>query len=209
MIAFDLDGTLFDCRPRQMELLEDILRRLNISGVELTTVWEDKRKGLTTRASLLRCGLTESDVEKVGKIWLEDIEKDEWLRLDKPFAWSKSALVELRRLSPMVLISARQRAQGVHDTLKRFALAGLFDEIHVVAVGTAVAEKAAYLRKCAATIWCGDSEVDAVAGAKANVPFYAATCGQRSAEFLRLQPHVALIEDVRDLPMLLNSANQK
>ena len=181
VFGIDLDGTILDCRPRQMRVLLDLCPEVRPYADAL---WAAKRRGLSTLAALHAHHV--EPPEDFGARWLAMIEDPAALTMDPVLPGAKYALQAFRRHADLVLITARQNPRGVYDTLDRCDLARIFATVQVVAPGTTAADaKAACLQEVGAVAHCGDSEVDGHCAALAGVPFWAVTCGQRSGAFLR------------------------
>lgn len=205
MIALDLDGTLIDCRPRQILLLEKLLQRLPSNTIDLGAIWNSKRSGLTTAAALHHQGMSISSTEEIVRQWRDQIEEDEWLALDMPFSGVPEILAELRSIHPIFLLTARRRADAVGKLLRDFGLQDFFSDVCVVDPANAVAQKAAVLAARQPLLYCGDSEIDARAAELAVAPFVGVTWGQRSREILSRFPNIAIVEKMDALPRIASS----
>ncbi|HEX8101730.1 MAG TPA: hypothetical protein VF533_03890, partial [Solirubrobacteraceae bacterium] len=75
-VVFDLDGTLLDCRARQVALAR------HVAGARLDDdrFWAAKRAGATTADALAAQGF--GDARALAARWVELVERDEWLALD-------------------------------------------------------------------------------------------------------------------------------
>lgn len=175
-LAFDLDGTLVDCRARQLHLAETL-----VPALDGDAFWTLKRDGRTTRAALEALG--HDPVAAVA--WGARIEDDLWLRRDAILPGAREAIALTRRAGLRVLVvTARRRPGGARAVLVRVGLIKAIDDLRCVDPTDAADQKAAVLRETGAVGLVGDTESDAAAADAAGVPFAAVGCGQRSPAFL-------------------------
>ena len=175
VLALDLDGTLLDCRRRQVELARHVAPAL-----DGRRFWAAKRMGATTRSALAEQGI---EGAAAAAAWGAAIEDPEWLALDAVLPGAVEAIERARAAAfePLVL-TARRDAAAVREQVARSGLpvAG----VHVVDPRRAAPEKAALLRELAAAGLVGDTESDAAAAREAGVAFAAVGSGQRAPRFL-------------------------
>ncbi|MEM7074436.1 MAG: hypothetical protein AAGA28_05115 [Pseudomonadota bacterium] len=201
VIGVDLDGTVLDCRPRQQAVT---LQLVPDATPHADALWCFKREGCSTRDALRKLDL--AIPEHFDQNWMHLIERSRYLGLDAALPGAPAALRALSSVADLHLITARQNAKGVHDTLARLALDPCFTQVSVVPVGPDSAKtKADCLRATGAVAHCGDSEVDGRSAAMAGIPFWAVTSGQRSETFLlrhtapaRLAPSLHAIAEAHD-----------
>jgi len=177
-VAIDLDGTMVDCRERQVALAAAL-----VPALDRARFWADKRDGATTRVAFERQGVPAAG--GLAARWAATIEDDHWLVLDEPLPRVAEALRLLRERSfRLVVVTARRRAAAVERQLDRLGLLAAVDALEVVDPHIASARKALLLRAHAAEVLIGDTESDAAAAATAGVRFLAVATGQRSREYL-------------------------
>jgi phosphoglycolate phosphatase len=182
-IVFDLDGTLISCRPRQIAALRAVS---GLSGVDLSTIWEAKRAGHTTRDALREVGISTKKADEIARRWARVIETPYFLGYDRLLPGAIEALRVCRTWGlRTVILTARQSLRGVIIQSNALRLERLADEFVAVDPRDGVACKAAELQRLSACALIGDSEVDAKAAAAAAVPFIAVSSGQRSPDYLR------------------------
>jgi phosphoglycolate phosphatase-like HAD superfamily hydrolase len=184
--ALDLDGTLLDCRTRQLAVTREVLLRRGValSDEALAAVWAHKREGLDTRAALLRCGVPEPAAALALADFRQEVEEERHLRLDGPLPGVEAALAILRqRGCSLHVVTARGRPAAAREQVRRLFGDGS-GELHVVSPTAAAEEKAELLRALAAVAFVGDTEADAEAASASGTPFYAVESGQRSRTFL-------------------------
>lgn len=184
-LAIDLDGTLITCEPRQSAALRAAAKEGAVD-VDPAMVWRLKREGASTRMALLELGWEPQAAGQVAGIWSRIIELPGWLSLDRPFAETYSTLMVVRRSGwSLALVTARSRPEWLRWQLQRLGLTEFFDEVTVVPTGSEATQgKSRALARIAPAGFWGDTESDAEAARRAQVPFFPLSTGQRSAAFL-------------------------
>jgi phosphoglycolate phosphatase-like HAD superfamily hydrolase len=204
VFALDLDGTLLDCRLRQVTATAELLRLRGraFPKEDLDELWRLKRDGLDTSAALIRCGVDPGVARAVTAEFSAVVEEDRFLSLDALLPDALDALEELRaRGYRLQILTARQHPDRVRAQVERL-LSGQIDATHVVSPFDAGRAKAKHLREIVAVGFAGDSESDAAAAVSAGVPFFAVCSGQRSPAFLEalgLRVYGGLLEAVRSI----------
>lgn len=177
-VALDLDGTLLDCRPRQVRLAA----RLVGAGFDADRFWAAKRHGATTRVALEAVGVPGARAQRIAREWAAAVEDDAWLAVDPLLPGARRALAALAAAArPVLVLTARRRARAARDQVAHL-VPGL--PVEVVDPARAAAAKAAALRRCRARAFVGDTESDAAAAAAAAVAFLAVGGGQRDPTWL-------------------------
>jgi phosphoglycolate phosphatase-like HAD superfamily hydrolase len=193
VIALDVDGTLLDCRVRQVA----VARATAPAAFDERAFWSAKRTGAATEAALIAAGLAQQAAHQAAGAWRAVIEDDEWLALD---GLLPSALTALDALAadrrPVALLTARRRREAVRRQLDRLGVLARVDALVVVDPVRPAAAKADHLRRLGARAFVGDTESDAAAAVRAGVPFVAVASGQRSRSFLEAQGIAPVRADV-------------
>ncbi|HWV86108.1 MAG TPA: HAD family hydrolase, partial [Capillimicrobium sp.] len=128
-IALDLDGTLLDCRPRQVALAA----ALHGPGLDEAAFWAAKREGATTRAALEALGVDGERAARLARRWAAEVEDDRWLALDAPLPGVAAALTALREAGrDAVVLTARRRADAVRRQVAATGLGALVGAVEVV-----------------------------------------------------------------------------
>jgi phosphoglycolate phosphatase-like HAD superfamily hydrolase len=181
LIALDVDGTLLDCRARQVA----VARATASAAFDERAFWVAKREGAATQAALIAAGLAEPAAQRAAETWRAVIEDDKWLALDELLPGALDALAALgAERRAIVLLTARRRPDAVRRQLDRLGVLERVDELVVVDPVRPAAAKADHLRAIGAHAFVGDTESDAAAAAMAAVRFVAVASGQRSRAFL-------------------------
>jgi len=199
LLALDLDGTLLDCGPRQVEALHAVLGE---PYPDPEGFWQAKRRGATTLEALVALGMAEQQASEIAGRWRITVEDDELLLVDTVLPAVETTLAAAReQVDRLVIITARRRGEAALAQCERLGLMTLLDEVIAVDPTSASASKAVVLSDIAADWFIGDTASDARAAATAGVPFAAVTTGQHTREVL----HAAI--DVPILPTLDDAIN--
>jgi phosphoglycolate phosphatase-like HAD superfamily hydrolase len=185
VLVFDLDGTLLDARPRQVQAMFEACGTVGEPAPDADRFWQLKRSGLNTKESLERLDLPGLLAEEIACWWQEHIEDPRLLRFDRMLPSAMDAIQSCRQrgLSPRIL-TARRDVRSVLTQIDECGLRERVDDVQVVSPSAAATEKAEHLRRWRAVAFIGDTESDARASELAMVRFLAVSCGQRSAAFL-------------------------
>lgn len=183
-IAFDFDGTLVDCRRRQVALLRAVSHCL--ASEQADTVWSLKREGHSTRAAMIAIGVNAHRADAIAAAWERFIETPFWLAFDAVLPGVRTELSRLRADgASLFLITARTNSHWLRQQLFQLGLQEFFEEVCVVSPRHAAAQKSEHLRRLRTQLFVGDSETDAQAAQIAGVRFIGVGWGQRSPAFLR------------------------
>lgn len=187
----DVDGTLLDSSARHVVLLRDLFRAQGLAWPAAAPDYlAYKADGHSTRAWLLEAGLTEEQAADLAARWQERIETPPYLALDRAYPDAIPFLQAVRRQgNAVVLISARQDADALRQTLERCGLLPLVAELLVVLPVHAADEKAARLRGKInpGDVMVGDTEADINAARQLELPCYLLDRGFRSRRYWQRQ----------------------
>ncbi len=194
VVALDLDGTLVDARERQVGLTVAIIGELGLAPIDEGAFWERKRAGARTAEALMSLGVPTDGAAEVQRLWIERVERREWLERDALLDGAVDAVAAMCTdgAEPFVL-TARRDAEAVAWQIERLGL-GL--DLEVVDPADAAAAKAAVLERRGTAGFIGDAESDAAAADAAGIPFVGVSSGQRSAGFLRAAGVEAVVDDL-------------
>lgn len=201
IIALDLDGTLIDCRRRQVECMASIFNRRRML-FDRESFWNNKREGGTTHQVLVQMGLSPEQANEISGEWIGQVESPYWLGYDQVLAGAHEALEDLcRRGAALFLVTARKNESYFRNQVRILKLSRSFRGMFCVRPADAASCKAEILEKIAPNYFIGDTESDSYAAGKSGINFVAVSCGQRSHAFLNL-----FAESVfRDLPHFLST----
>lgn len=183
----DVDGTLLDSSARHEKLLRDLLAvRALAWPAAAPDYMRYKSDGHSTKAWLALAGFAPEVCNEIAAAWREGIEKPEYLAMDRPYPDTLDFLRWLRASGRRcVLISARQNADALRETLDRCGILPLVEELLVVPPVQAEQRKAALLRPRIAPgdAMLGDTEVDKTCAETLGLPCAVLDRGFRSAAF--------------------------
>ena len=182
----DLDGVLLDVSERYFRVHCDIVGAIGAARLDKAAYWRLKREAAPLAEVLRRSGCAASDVAPYRRQWRERIETAAYLRTDVVIAGAVEALRALMPRHPLVLVTLRQRADGLQRQLKALALTALFAEVLVAPPPPTAAwrTKKMLIRASRVFAWnavvVGDTEVDIRAGKALGVTTVGVLSGIRS-----------------------------
>lgn len=125
----DFDGTIVSNKTRLYQFACDYLTDRLPEILSLDEFWGLKRLGINEHdvaGRFLDLAITKTDYALKK---LRHIEDDQYLELDYLIPNARKALLELKDDGRLILVSRRERREGLQRELDRFLLADLFDEI--------------------------------------------------------------------------------
>ena len=183
----DVDGTLLDSSARHEVLLRDLLAARGLAWPAAAPDYlAYKADGHSTKAWLAAAGFDEATCNELAAAWREGIEKPQYLALDTVYPDTLEFLQWLRGTGRRcVLISARQDAAALRQTLARCGILPLVDELLVVPPVQADRRKAELLhpRIVPGDVMLGDTEVDKNCAEAVGLPWIVLDRGFRSAAY--------------------------
>ena len=160
----DVDGTLLDSSVRHEKLLRDLLAARGLLWPAAAPDYlRYKADGHSTKAWLMLAGFAPETCAELADAWRTGIEQPEYLALDTVYPDTLPFLQAMRAAGrDVVLISARQNADALRQTLARCGILPLTAELLVVPPVQADRRKAELLRPRIAPgdVMLGDTEVD-------------------------------------------------
>lgn len=198
----DVDGTLLDSSARHEALLRDLLAARGLAWPAAAPDYlAYKADGHSTRSWLAAAGFDAAVCDELAAAWRAGIEKPEYLAMDAAYPDTLDFLRWLRQSGRRcVLISARQDAAALRDTLARCGILPLVDELLVVLPVQADRRKAELLRPRAAPgdVMLGDTEVDKNCAEQLGLPWIVLDRGFRSAAYWKAHG-VAAARDLQEV----------
>ncbi|MDW8002932.1 MAG: HAD hydrolase-like protein [Deltaproteobacteria bacterium] len=185
VIAFDLDGTLIDCKARQITVLRVILKALHIDNVNYEEIWNLKREGFTTKDALILGGVDPETATQIQRNWEQVIEDWKWLSLDTVFYDTLPVLKMLKERNVCIgVVTARQSQRLASLQMQQLGLMPFISMFEVVDPLFASTAKAEVLKSWKVEVFIGDTEIDFQAATLAKVFFVGLSRGQRSRDYL-------------------------
>lgn len=128
-LIFDLDGTLIDSTLRLYKLFQSLVPNSKLTYDEY---WELKRNKINHKEILTsKFNYTTEAYELFEKEWMIEIEKTQWLALDKPFEGVTQMLIDLSQYHKLFLVTARQSEEAALHQIKSFGWELFFNKILV------------------------------------------------------------------------------
>lgn len=204
-IFFDLDGPLLDVRERHYQVYSDILREAHETPLPCERYWDAKRARMPHDEILAASAHLETGRNFMSH-WMERIEAEQYLRLDRVWPWVMEILSQLHRHHPLYLVTVRSFPERLRRQLDQLHLSPWFEKVLCrPAAADAGATKAAMIQEEFAeipqgAIIVGDTEADIACGKQLGFGTVGVLCGIRNREQLELAGCDRLISDVRELP---------
>lgn len=205
----DVDGTLLDSSARHEKLLRDLLATRGLLWPAAAPDYlRYKADGHSTKAWLMLAGFAPETCAELADAWRTGIEQPEYLALDTVYPDTLPFLQAMRAAGrDVVLISARQNADALRQTLARCGILPLTAELLVVPPVQADRRKAELLRPRIAPgdVMLGDTEVDKSCAELLGLPWIVLDRGFRSTVYWQahgVQPARDLHEAARRLQNL-------
>lgn len=199
LIALDLDGTLIDCRERQSLLAASLCRAAGLE-LDISQFWSAKREGATTAFAIKMQGADVRLADSLSKLWVDQIETDAWLRMDRVLPGVRNSLhIAVEMGFKLHMVTARAREQALRRQLRWLSLETFFDHVKVVSPRDPSLQKANYLSAIMPVVYIGDSESDAAAARAAQIKFLAVSSGQRTATYMQTHANLSAEEIKSDI----------
>jgi phosphoglycolate phosphatase-like HAD superfamily hydrolase len=138
VLAFDLDSTLFDNRPRQAKIVRDFGKAKGLSRLQACKP-EDFVSGWDLEHALLRCGLSQDELEScfvdVRRFWQERFFTSAYCIEDVPIPGAKAYLDAcLKTAAQLIFITGRpdDMEEGTIACLKRHGMPTPGGRVHLL-----------------------------------------------------------------------------
>lgn len=210
VLFLDLDGPVLDCKVRHYTCYADLCAERGLRALERDDYWELKR-GRTAPRDIFRksgAGDGEGDLQQA---WVARVEEPRYLALDTVHAGVHEVLAswveaEIR----LVLATLRRNRSGLHHELARLDVARFFERIAASDPALGAEGKAREAAQSVpgaelgASIWIGDTEVDAIAAQRLGCArLFLVTSGIREGAYLRSLRAGEVVTDLRAASELL------
>ena len=201
----DFDGTLISNESRLYEFFRKNMPPNYKHILTQEEFWILKKMGLHEVDWLNdKCRL-DINKDKWDKEKKKVIEYDEYLSLDTKFDFTDNVLKKLSERYIIILISRRDRIDGLFDELKQMGLLNYFDDIEVLShngesKADRISKKYDFQRK--GSILVGDTEDDIEAGVRLSMSTYLVLSGIRGKWIVNIDEKfkkVNVIADIRGL----------
>lgn len=201
-IFLDLDGPILECKMRHYACYLDLCRSRELRPLEREEYWELKRQRVKGASLFQRSGAR--DGSDLMRSWIDLVEQPGYLALDAVHPWVFDVLSSwVANGASLCLATLRSNAAGLHAELESLGLRRFFDRVVVSESALGGEGKAAAVAADRseidpqASVWIGDTEVDAVAATRLGARLYLVTCGIRTEEYLRSLDSGEVVSDLR------------
>jgi phosphoglycolate phosphatase len=210
-LILDLDGPILDGKHRHYTCYRRILSTHGYAPVAIEEYWQLKR-GRVDRKTLLARSNASSLYDRFLEEWLDQIEQEDLLSLDRVQPGSREQLICWKSLGyRLVLATMRHDSRNLYRQLDRLNLSGLFQHVVVCDHQEGGVGKAKRVQQVDDTIsksthvWIGDTEADIDAARFLQIKVIVLTCGLRTESFLRSLAPDALFSDLPSIDMGVHS----
>ena len=125
-IILDLDGTILDNHERLYQCYADILKSYQLLPISKEDYWQKKRNGIKL-IDILALSNAENLLREFEKRWFANIEKQDYLQLDKPFYQSMDILSKWKKNRlRLILVTLRHDKINLFWQLKELNIFQLF-----------------------------------------------------------------------------------
>jgi phosphoglycolate phosphatase-like HAD superfamily hydrolase len=186
--VFDLDGTIIDSTQRHVILLKKLLTEENLDyGNEIDEKYLEYKRlgkdGLDFLSSVLK--LPDIVSASIHRRWIEEIESDDMLDLDKLYIESIPLLKKLNK-EDVFFLTSRKRSDAALGEVERFRLNELSKETFVVNPSNSERKRDVLARLkgyYTDVVMIGDTENDYDEAIAAEVKVYVLNRGFRSKDY--------------------------
>ncbi|HTS16505.1 MAG TPA: HAD hydrolase-like protein [Verrucomicrobiae bacterium] len=188
-IYLDLDGPILDVSQRYWKVHCDIVLQHAGLGIGKDIYWEMKRDRMPVSTILSRTGNEHIPQSTYQALWLERVERPDYLEFDSIIHGAKEQLSRLRDCHPLVLVTLRQKPELLHQQIDRLDLRRFFSGILSASpIGDGADTKRRLIQtnrfKYAGGVIVGDTEVDIGAGKALGLSTIAVLSGIRNRKQL-------------------------
>ena len=128
-IFFDLDGTLLDSQKRVYLLFQHLIPASTFSFEEY---WDLKRNKINHQKILAaHFNYSDNAIKLFEQNWMDLIEADEWLFLDRPLEGVTDLLKKLAVSNQLYIVTARQFKAKVFKQMDNFGWENVFKDVVV------------------------------------------------------------------------------
>lgn len=208
-VVFDLDGTLVDSAPDIQAAVARMLAAEGRAPLDLATITAFIGNGLPKLVErvIRHTGMDLADHARLTRLTLDQYNAAT-ADLTRPYPGVMAALVALQAAGMTLGICTNKPEAPARAVLRDLGLDRFFtavvggDSLAVTKPDPAPLRAAIAALGGGATVYVGDSEVDAATAVAAKVPFVLFTEGYRKTPVAEL-PHQAAFSDFADLPALI------
>jgi carbamoyl-phosphate synthase large subunit len=208
-IFFDLDGPILDVSRRHYQVYRDLLEERGRSAIPFEQYWREKCNREPHSKIVSRTAGGDADVTWFEQQWLERIETDRYLALDRPWPWAVDVLATLYRDHPLYVVTVRSNPEQLRTQLERLQMTKWFQAILCrPARQHAAQEKIKAIRERfdplpERAVMVGDTEADIECGKALGFVTVGVLSGIRNREHLQATRCDYLFDNILALPRLV------
>lgn len=207
VVYIDLDGTILDVSERIYRVYCDILKKYKKKNLNKEIFLRMKRDKKSMKDILKKTGAGDI-VSQYDREWLKNIERPQYLRLDRLPQSKRTVLANLKRKNSLILVTSRRNKKTLYNQLRREKIYDMFEKIMVVpnelSAKTKFLEKQIKGKKNNCFL-VGDTESYILVGKKLGIKTIAVSDGVRSKNFLKRFSPEFLINNIKSLPKIISS----
>jgi phosphoglycolate phosphatase-like HAD superfamily hydrolase len=215
-IFLDLDGTILDVSERTYRVYKNILKKYNKKFLPKDKYLKLKRKK-TSIENILKKTKAEDITMKFKKEWDKEIEKPDYLDLDKVSYLNRKTLLSLKNNWNLILVSLRKHPKRLFNQLRKKKIDKIFNK---VLVSSKKSQKPKWKIKFelikkdkrfdkTSSIIIGDTETDILVGRKLRIKIVSVLSGMRNKTLLERYKPDFLIKDFSRVKNVINKLNNK
>ncbi len=199
-IYLDLDGTLWDSKPRLYRLFCDLTQQDILNFDEY---WDLKRN-MHGHPFILKefLGYTTQEIDTFEIRWLNEIESTYYLKFDALFNFTVPILERLCESGfQLIMVTARQNSKNLKEELESKGIIRYFDQI-LVTEGTCTKEELVR-SSCNGNdqndFFIGDTGMDIITGKSLKMKTAGVLSGFRSSAFLKKYRPDYIIDNLSEI----------
>lgn len=213
-IYFDYDGPILDVRKRSWIVHSQVIKELggNVLG-SWQRHWAQKQERTKKTTILQECGLSEDLEATYLERYIDLIEQEDMLALDKVIPGVKNVLKHLSKDHTLILVTLRKNIDTARKQIKQLGIDSYFSTVLIGGerVGeqtydakTRMIKDEIQLSGQPGSILVGDTEGEIVAAKNLGLRSVAVLGGIRSKNYLqRFEPDY-MISHIRELPAIIS-----
>tara|TARA_Y100000741_G_scaffold361825_1_gene346479 strand:- start:997 stop:1641 length:645 start_codon:yes stop_codon:yes gene_type:complete len=212
MIFFDLDGPLLDVTDRYYSIYHEILNGAGFKTISKNSYWDAKRNKIPEH-EIIKLTTDKINYEDYKLKRLNNIERDNYLLLDKLQDGAKPILDELSNNKNLVLVTLRNSRTQLLKQLKHFGIYNYFES--VLNTGKNIIPRwkmkynlitDAYGKSLSPQyLIMGDTDTDIKAGKELGIATMGVSNGIRSKEILLQEDPDYCFESINDIDLTIFS----
>ncbi|HMU46618.1 MAG TPA: HAD hydrolase-like protein [Chitinophagaceae bacterium] len=199
-IFFDLDGTLIDSKPRLYYLFQHLIPESRLSYNEYWELKSRKQNHWDILSKYFKFSKLQYD--EFERKWMKEIEKEEWLKFDKPLKGITDYLfsISANKKLNLFVVTSRQHKIGVVDQLSNLNLRQYFKDVLVTEQVLSKYDLISQKIKTSSEDWIvGDTGLDIITGKQLGIHTAAVLSGFLNKESLEAYNADIVVDSVLNL----------